>query len=364
MRVLVVSGPSGGHIFPAQGFLDALLEKDKAADALLVLPQRAGLSLRIAPRSWKVKYIASPSISLSLSLKNLACALALIKSSLENLFLLLAFKPDIVVGFGSIDSVSLILLAWMLRIKTLIHEQNVLLGRANRLLAKFADKIAVSFVQTGDYLKIDPKKVVFTGNPLRRELKRVERRRALDFFGFSDDKLTLLVMGGSRSSHKINTCFEQAFFLMPARSKLQVIHIAGANDFACLSEKYQVLGTQVKLFVFLEQMQYAYSVCDLAVSRAGATSISELAFFELPAVIIPYPFAYKHQLNNAKAIEELGAAVIIEEERLDAQRLCAVLSGLIANPDKLRQFRLNYKGVLRSNSADLLAKEVLSQLAA
>ncbi|MDI6605755.1 MAG: undecaprenyldiphospho-muramoylpentapeptide beta-N-acetylglucosaminyltransferase [Candidatus Omnitrophota bacterium] len=359
MKVLVAAGSSGGHIFPAVGFLDGLRNKYKGIELLLVLPKRVRTSHLVYDLHYKVRYISVSPISFRLDFKNFIAILRFFKGWFESLFLLFEFKPDIVVGFGSLDSVPVLLSAWLLRIRTLIHEQNLIPGRANRLLAKFADKVAVSFAETKDYLKINQEKVVFTGNPLRQELKKIDRPAALHFFGFDDLKFTILVMGGSQGSQRINSCFFKAISTVPDKSRLQVIHIAGERDRAALERSYKEIALNARIFAFLKQMQYAYSICDLVVSRAGATAISELIFFRVPAIIIPYPFAYKHQFGNAEILEKMGTAVVIKDDQLDAARLRQALDGLMHNPERLALMRSYYSGALEANANDLLTQEAL-----
>src|SRR4030042_1525803 len=173
MKILVATGASGGHILPALSFIHALRNKDPRIDALLVIPKRS-LKYNLPPVNVKVKYVSFSPIKLSLELKSLIALLKFFQGTLESLILLLEYKPDIVVGFGSLDSIPLVFFAWMARIKTLIHEQNVTPGRANRLLAKFSDKIAVSFEETMSYWQDYRKKIVLTGNPLREDLIPIE----------------------------------------------------------------------------------------------------------------------------------------------------------------------------------------------
>lgn len=324
MRILVVTGSSGGHIFPALGFLDTLRQKYPDTQALLVLPQKNTIDKAVLDK-YKIRYISISSVRLNFRLGNIAAIVGLARGILESLSIILKFRPDIVVGFGSISSVPIVLLARLFGAKVMIHEQNVIPGRANRFLAGFADTIAVTFADTGDYLKKHAGRVVLTGNPLRGELKRIEKAEAAAFFGFSPDKFTILVMGGSGGSHNINTAFIDAVSAMNNGANLQVIHLSGQKDCRILEERYKNLSLNARLFAFFNQMSYAYSAADLVISRAGATSLSEIMFFRLPAIIIPYPFAYAHQSGNAHALKKAGGAVIIKDDELKPVVLRKVL---------------------------------------
>ncbi len=359
MRILAVAGASGGHIFPALGFLDTLHETHKEIDALLVLPKKQSAVFQGVPE-YKISYIPISPIKLSLEFKNFIAILGFFKGFLASLFLFIEFKPDIVVGFGSLACVPLVMLAWLFRIKSLIHEQNLIPGRANKFLAKFTDRIAVSFPRTTDYFKNCRERIVFTGNPIRKKLIRIDKHKALDFFGFHDDKITILVTGGSQGSHRINTGFLNAITRMPDKNKLQIIHISGPRDCDYLERGYRELHVNAKPFVFLEDMQYAYSACDFVLSRAGATTIAELIFFKLPAVIVPYPYAYRHQWGNARVLEEKACACVIPEEALDGTTLMETLENFINIPDRLKSMRSSYDSFPALDTNALFTDSVLA----
>jgi UDP-N-acetylglucosamine--N-acetylmuramyl-(pentapeptide) pyrophosphoryl-undecaprenol N-acetylglucosamine transferase len=358
-KVMVVTGSSGGHIFPALAFLEKLKEKYSTIDVFLVLPRpfcRVEDILEKRPKSlvnnsvvkridnlgYRIKYLPISAIRLNFSLKNFFAICNFFKGTLEGLALFIRFGPDIVVAFGSIICIPVVFFAWIFRIKTILHEQNVIPGRANRFLAKIADRIAISFSESSSYLSSSVNRLVVTGNPLRQSLKKIDKKEALRFFALSDMKFTVLVTGGSQGSHKINLCFQQAFSGLSDKEKLQVIHLAGDKDYDLLKELYKDSKEDIKLFDFLKDMQYAYSAADLIITRAGATTISEIILFKLPAIIVPYPYAYQHQLANARILEKRGLAVIIEDRLLDERRLKDALEGLLNNRQKLQDMRSGY----------------------
>jgi UDP-N-acetylglucosamine--N-acetylmuramyl-(pentapeptide) pyrophosphoryl-undecaprenol N-acetylglucosamine transferase len=361
VKILIVTGASGGHIFPAISFLDTLKQRYKDINTLLVLPRKS-LKNKIQNSHYNVKYISITPISLKPDLKNFFAILRFFRGALESLFILMRFKPDIVVGFGSLVSIPLILFASVLGIKTIIHEQNVVPGKANRFLARTVDRIATSFTQTKDYLRVKPERITLTGNPIRGELKSIEREKALNFFDFDEYKLTILVMGGSQGSHAINIEFVRTFSLLPDTSNLQVIHITGNRDFELIRSKYQDLKFNAKIFNFLNYMQYAYSASDFIISRAGATTIAEIIFFRLPAILIPYPYAYYHQVSNARVLEEKGCAFIIRERSLKTNMLLEKIRFLTDNPGKLKDMQASYNDLQRgnANAVNLLVDEVIS----
>jgi UDP-N-acetylglucosamine--N-acetylmuramyl-(pentapeptide) pyrophosphoryl-undecaprenol N-acetylglucosamine transferase len=167
-------------------------------------------------------------------------------------------------------------------------------------------------------------------------------------------------MGGSQASHRINIAFLEAASRLADKSRIQIIHLTGQADFGILEQGYGRLNLKARLFTFLPQMQFAYSCADLAISRAGATTIAELVFFSLPAILVPYPFAYEHQRANAGILAGRQAAEVINDRELNAEALARKLEFYIKNPDKIKKMRYNYSGMDSKDASDLLAQEVLS----
>jgi UDP-N-acetylglucosamine--N-acetylmuramyl-(pentapeptide) pyrophosphoryl-undecaprenol N-acetylglucosamine transferase len=359
-KILVVAGASGGHIFPALSFLERLKDRYDIKEVLLVLPYDNRINQSLLS-GFKVSYISISKVKLELSFQGIFSLFNLFKGAWESVWLLLSFNPDIVVGFGSLVSIPMIIFAWFFRIETLIHEQNVLPGRANKFLARFVDKIAISFKESEKYFINYKSKLIFTGNPLRKEMILIAKDKALDFFRLKHDRFTILVMGGSQASHRINTGFLKAVSELADRSSLQVIHLTGYKDRDLVEKKYQELGIEARCFNFLDAMQYAYSACDLVLSRAGATSISEIIFFQLPAIIVPYPFAYQHQLKNGQVLKNNGSAFIIEDSELEGNRLKEIIETLLNNIAMLKRMRANYTQLLMPRQDDLLSETAVSQ---
>lgn len=359
MKIIVVAGASGGHIYPALAFLEKLPKEKCVSDALLVLPSRS-IKADFDSCNYPIRYISSGRVSLTLSRKSISAFLNFLKGGWESFRILLKFKPDIVVGFGSIDSVFLVMLAWFFRIKTIIHEQNVLPGKANRFLAKFVDKVAVSFPESKPYFDLPASKIVLVGNPIRNSLKKISKEKAVDFFSLDKEKFTILVMGGSQGSKHINAAFLNTVGLIKERAYLQVIHLLGKEKRREISEAYERIGIKAKVFDFFSTMEFAYSAADLTVTRSGASTISELIHFKLPAIIFPYPYAYEHQLENAKILGGRGCAVVMNESNLDDGLFLETLELLIKDKNILNNMILNFDSFPVISAASRLKEAVLT----
>ncbi|MCX5707669.1 MAG: undecaprenyldiphospho-muramoylpentapeptide beta-N-acetylglucosaminyltransferase [Candidatus Omnitrophica bacterium] len=358
MKVLVVAGSSGGHIFPALALLEYLKLEFPQADTFLVLPKK-NIKQNIEAKGFKIAYIDSVALKAKIDYRNLVSICKFFKGSWQSLIILLRFNPGVVVGFGSIASVPLVVLSWLMRIKVVLHEQNVIPGAANRFLVHFCDRMAISFDQTREYLKPGLKKLIFTGNPLRKQLVKVDKKKCREFFALEENKFTILVMGGSRGSVKINQGFLKTLQSLPVRNKLQVIHLTGSNDASDLSRDYSDLSVRSRVFAFLNEMEYALSLADLAVCRSGAASIQELIYYRLPAILFPYPFAYQHQMANARVLESKGAGIILEDKDLDSNKLENVLEGILKDPRKLEAMRCAYDSFSQGDAARRLAELVM-----
>lgn len=359
MKILTVTGASGGHIYPVLAFLEMLTAEGEGNEALLVLPSRS-LKVDFSSCKYPIKYISSGRVSLSFNRKSVFAFLNFLKGGWESFSILLKFNPDIVVGFGSIDSIPLVILAWFFRIKAIIHEQNVLPGKANRFLAKFVDKVAISFPESKRYLDLPANKLVLTGNPIRSSLKKVDKEKALNYFSFDKDKITILVMGGSQGSKHINAAFLNVAKSIKERVNLQVIHLLGKEERGEISGAYERMNIKAKVFDFFSAMEFAYSAADLAVTRAGASTISELVYFKLPAIIFPYPYAYEHQLENAKILGERGCAVIMNESNLENSLFLDKLELLIKDRNILNNMILRFNSFPVVSAAKRLKEEALS----
>jgi len=200
----------------------------------------------------------------------------------------------------------MLLLAALFRIKTIVHEQNVYPGKTNRVLARFVDKIAVSFPESVEYLKRFESKIVVSGNLLRRGLKRVERKG----HGFR-----VLAMGGSQGSRTLNRIVPEAAGLLQGdkRSTLEILHISGYKEKDDVVRAYQDKGIKNRVFSFTQEMDKLYNECDFVIGRAGATTVSELLCMAKPSILIPYPHRDGHQRLNAEVLERTGSAVLLEE---------------------------------------------------
>jgi len=305
LKVLIATGGTGGHLFPAQK-----LQKDLSDCEVLF----AGHKLKCSPffnQKMAYREIASAS-----SKKN---PLSLLKGFFQSLKLIWSFQPDVVVGFGSFHSFPVLLAAIFLRKKVVVYEANCSLGKVNAFFAPFAKALALQFPL---HEKRESKKVQYV-HFSKRNLP-IPMDRARRDYGLDLDLFTILVFGGSQGAQFINHTFHEAasLFSFP----FQVIHLTGKGG----KELAYRVPSVVKEFE--EEMEMAYSAANLVVSRCGAGTVAELIHFQKPSLLIPYPFAYDHQRINGLFLGE-GGKILLQKETT-AQRLAAEIEEIKLNLDK------------------------------
>jgi len=327
MRALVVASHSGGHILPAVAFCQGLKDKDGGVRIKFVTTD-GKIERQIINNNFDTVFFKKKRISL-------LTAYNLLGLFFQSRSLIREFKPDFIAGFGGYLSVPFIMCANFSGIPNFIHEQNVRIGMANNFLSMFADKIIFSFsnTQISDRIK---NKSLFLGLPLRKELKRIDRQEARRYFGLDEKCFTILVIGGSQGSYKINT---QIVGLLKDKEVcgIQLIHLAGYYKYDSFEREYGSLNIRHKLFAFLDRMDYAFSAADLVISRSGANTIAELVAMQAPAILVPYPYAKLHQADNARFLVDRDAAVLIEDNLLDKRILKHLIAGFRDNPERLEK---------------------------
>jgi UDP-N-acetylglucosamine--N-acetylmuramyl-(pentapeptide) pyrophosphoryl-undecaprenol N-acetylglucosamine transferase len=287
----------------------------------------------------------------------------LVRGFFRSRSLLKKVRPALVVGFGGYVSFPVLLAAKSMRVRTALHEQNVVPGRANRVLARFTDAVALSHEESRVYFDRSTRLRV-TGNPIRSSIEKNLRLEALEFFGFSSDKKTLLVLGGSQGAESVNRLFLAglSFLDRTFKKKIQVLHLCGRMDPVDSEEICRRREVHARAFSFFDRMDLAYGAADLCLGRAGATFLAEIEAKGIPAILVPYPFADGHQRENARVFSDRGLAVIAEQKELTPERLARLIEGMFERlqggvASKARQTRPNAR-VLLADFLDECAKEI------
>jgi UDP-N-acetylglucosamine--N-acetylmuramyl-(pentapeptide) pyrophosphoryl-undecaprenol N-acetylglucosamine transferase len=360
IRVIFAGGGTGGHLFPALAVAQEL-EKLSPEITLSFLTTGRPLEKEILNKyEYETFEVKSPRKG---TLKdNLYFPLRLVLAFLRSLFFLMKSKDEatVIVGLGGYGSVAPLFAAHILRLPTAILEPNLLPGEANRRISRWVDEIYCQWGGSREYFR-KKDKVFVTGNPVRQEITSSRGDASYKNFGLSPKRKTLLVLGGSLGAEAINEALaETTERFGPRRQEIQIIHQTGPGKDAGYSMCYWAAGFPAYVTEFIDDMAAAYEAADLVISRAGATTISELTARGLPAILIPYPLATEnHQYFNAKILQDIGAAVLLEQKELKAERLAALIKGLLADQGRLRAMAEASISLSRPEARHLVARRIL-----
>jgi UDP-N-acetylglucosamine--N-acetylmuramyl-(pentapeptide) pyrophosphoryl-undecaprenol N-acetylglucosamine transferase len=260
-------------------------------------------------------------------------ALKIPRGIVESVRILKEYQPDLTVGLGSYSAGPVVVGAWLMRTKIVLHEQNILPGITNRILARFADRIYISFDDTKK--RFDPQKILLTGNPVRKELLNHHEGNSND--AAADSKsFCVLIIGGSQGAHRINMIVVEALSHLAQKERLYFIHQTGAHDEQTVNAAYQRLGIAARVQSFFRHMAPLYKQADLIICRAGATTVAEVTAVGKALIFIPFPFAAdNHQALNADTLARKGAAEMILEKDLNARNLGQKIEYYASHPETL-----------------------------
>ncbi|MFW6108216.1 MAG: undecaprenyldiphospho-muramoylpentapeptide beta-N-acetylglucosaminyltransferase [bacterium] len=354
MRIAFAGGGTGGHLFPGLSLAQELHRRDPAGHLLFLCTDRDGTYGGLTEPWLEVAVL--PGSNQGALPRRLAGLLPAAGGALRQL---LRFRPDLVVGLGGYGSLAPVLCARVLGIPSLLLEQNVVPGRANRLLARLADEVACQWAESARYF--DPRrKVSVTGNPIRTGIRRAPRAEAAAALGLDPSAPTLLVMGGSQGARPLNNRIVDALpHFAEAGLPVQFVHLAGRADRERVAAAYAEQGLRAAVRGFLDDMALAYGACDLALSRAGGTSIAELTALGIPALLVPLPHAADdHQRLNARVLEYQGAALVVEQDELTAPGLARHVVHLLDDPERLRHMAARSRAVGVPRAASVVADHV------
>lgn len=358
-KFIVSGGGTGGHIFPAISIANALKKSYPDADILFVGALGRMEMERVPAAGYKIKGLPVSGFNRKYLLRNFKVLYNLLRSILIAREIIRDFKPDVVIGVGGYASAPVLRAASSANIPTLIQEQNSYAGVTNKLLAKKASRICVAYDNMDRFFPAD--KIVKTGNPVRQDLLSVkaQSQEAYDFFGFTPSKKTLLIVGGSLGARTINQSVIVELDNL-ASAGIQVIWQTGKFyiDDASQAAKHYMSNSFI-VTDFVSRMDYAYSVADLVISRAGASSISELCLLAKPVILVPSPnVAEDHQTQNALALVKKNAAIMVKD--VDShKKLIAKALELILAKDMLDLLSENIQAMAELDSSERIANEVI-----
>lgn len=359
---LIACGGTGGHLFPGiavaqelrrRAHRPVLLVSEKKIDAL-ALEAHPELERRVIPM------IAKPNL-LSLSmLRFLGRAWSTYRACAK---LIREYQANAVLGMGGFTSLFPIKAGYRAKLPTFIHESNAIPGKANKRTAKYCSAVFLGLNECGRFFPGKTCHVV--GTPVRESFHHpVDLAAARGQFGLSEDKTTILIMGGSQGALALNRAVAGMLPLLDPQ-RWQCLHLTGPQDFEEVKSFYSQSSIQHFVSPFCSQMERAYSLADLAISRSGASSLTELAFFAIPSILVPYPFAAEdHQTRNAEAFTKPGAAILLSQTNLTGEVLAKTLLDQLGTPTKRESYRRNLKHLVVDDAVVRICNLMEGQLRA
>ena len=343
--ILIMAGGTGGHIFPG---LAVAQEMRSAGWDVAWMGARGGMEERLVPQhGYRTAWIRARAARGKGLAHKLLLPVSLLCSFWESAQQIRRLKPDVVLGLGGYVAFPGGMMASLLNKPLALHEQNAVAGLANRILAGLSDKAMVAFP---DALK----GAEWTGNPVRAEIAAIpppEQR-----FAARQGPLRLLVVGGSLGAQALNEALPRALSLLS--EKFLVVHQAGEKHLETLKQNYRACGVEGELVGFIDDMARRYAEADLVICRAGAMTIAELAAGGMPSVLVPFPYAVDdHQTANARFLADRGAAVLVQQRDLDAERLAALIHSL--DRPKLLDMARKARALGKPDAARLVAQRCM-----
>jgi UDP-N-acetylglucosamine--N-acetylmuramyl-(pentapeptide) pyrophosphoryl-undecaprenol N-acetylglucosamine transferase len=358
--IVLAAGGTGGHMFPARALARELLARGMRP--VLVTDKRGGGFGPDLADQVPTHYIAAAGYAGTDMLAKMGSLLKATLGYLTARRILGHEKPEAVVGFGGYAALPTCIAATHKRVRLIIHEQNAVMGRANRFVAQEAQAIATSFPNVRGLREPHRAKVHYTGNPVRSTFVDVGRKPYAVADG--DGPLRLLVTGGSQGARVFNELIPKAVALLPEHMRLRLVvsqQVRG-TDFQQVRELYADTGADVELRSFFDDLPDRLKTVHLVIARAGASTVTELAAAGRPAILVPYPFAADdHQAANAQAFADAGAGWMLRQDDLTAERLSATIAGLFDEPARLTKAADATRGCTRPQSAARLAELALGE---
>lgn len=356
LKIAICCGGTGGHIFPGLATAQRLRKRGHAVTLWLAGKRTEHSALK----GWQGETIVIPSegFQFGFSPRSLLTFFRIAKATLHSIKIMFRERPDIVLAFGSYASAGPLAAAICLRIPYIVHEANLMPGRTVSLFSRRAAAVAISFEETRYYLHL--KSIVTTGMPVRTALMEGVNSSAKR----SGDELTILVMGGSAGSKALNENVPSAICALKEEGyPIRVIHLSGARDEEKVRQLYIASQVPSRVESFSSDMASLYREANLAICRAGASTCSELSLFQIPALLVPYPYATRnHQKFNASALEKRAAADLVDQVDLTPEWLQEYLIDIFKHPERLLKMRARMESHAPNDAAgrlsDLLEKMV------
>jgi UDP-N-acetylglucosamine--N-acetylmuramyl-(pentapeptide) pyrophosphoryl-undecaprenol N-acetylglucosamine transferase len=358
-RVMVVGGGTGGHLFPGIAVVEELRRRNPQVQVMFVGTER-GIEARVLPRLGEKLSLVDVRPWLGRSPLQLARNIAILpKAVAQATSLLRQWKPQLVLGLGGYTAGPVLMLAAAMRIPTALLEQNAHVGLTNRLLSNTVGRAYLTYPQTLPQFGSEKGRVL--GNPVRRAFVEAAQLAMHDPAGQEARARRVLVLGGSQGAKTLNDIVPSALAL--ASQNVSVLHQTGESAVEQVKQRYRELGVEAEVVPFIDDMARAYASASLVVARAGATTLAELCAIGKPSILIPYPHAAEdHQMKNARAMQDAGAALAIAESELSAEGLASQVRSLLVGRSERRAMAESARALGRPEAAAAIVDDLCAYL--
>ncbi|MFQ3360517.1 MAG: undecaprenyldiphospho-muramoylpentapeptide beta-N-acetylglucosaminyltransferase [Alphaproteobacteria bacterium] len=357
-KIIIVAGGSGGHVFPSIAVIDELID---SSFEILMITDKRGLNYKNLFPNITIRVIESDTPFGKNNLKKILFLFKIIPGLLLSFWILLKFSPRLIIGFGGYPSFPPIMIAYLLRIPIIIHEQNLIMGRANRFLGNLAKKILISQKDTKNILPKHYNKTLLVGNPIRKEICRLRSTHAPLYE--HTNKFNILIFGGSQGASIFSNLIPLSLSLLPSelRSNINIVQQVVKKDLSLLEEKYKELSIPAKIETFFDNLPLYMHEADIIISRAGATSIDEFRVIGKPSILIPLSHSIDNdQYINAKKLENDGACILVEEKDLNEKFLSNQINYFYNNREVLTKMSLAAYATGNTSAAKNVANLILT----
>lgn len=359
MRAILTGGGTGGHIYPAIAIADEIKRRNKDAEILFV-GTKHGIEKDIVPANgYNIEFISVRGFDRKHILKNVKTLTELSKGMLQSKKLIKEFKPDFVIGTGGYVCGPVVREAARVKVPAYIHEQNAFPGMTNRMLSKHVNCVFIAFGEAAKYFKTR-NEIMITGNPVRSAFAEIRREEARRELGIAPDEFVVLSFGGSLGAAKINAEMEYAVDKLRNVEKLRIIFVTGKSHYdEVISKMGDRKPSNVDYLRYLDDMPRYLNACDLAITRSGALTVSEITGCGVPSIMIPSPnVTQNHQYFNAKVVADRGGSILIEEKDLKESSVAEKILYLFEHRENLKKMKRAAADLAKMDAAEVICDKI------
>ncbi len=337
MKVIMVGGGTGGHIYPAIAIAQAIQEKLMDSQ-ILFIGSEEGIETRLLPKErFSFVTIKVRGMLRKLSFRSISAPFLAVSGIFQAAGIIKTFKPDAIIATGGFVSLPVVIAGFFLRVPVVLHEGNLTPGLSTRICKWFASRITIAFEASRKHFRF--RKVFCIGGPVRRDITKTVKGIAMQNMGLRQDQKVVLILGGSQGARSINNVVVDSLDQL-LEMNVQVLHVCGDRDHDMIKEKIRGYYPYYRLIPYMYNIWDGLAASDLVVSRAGATIISEIIARGLPSILIPFPFSAEgHQDLNAKLLADSGASVIINDKDLTKETLVSGIKKILSDRELYQRMK-------------------------